>query len=81
MKRAYPRQLHQSSAAATPAPAVSKKVVEVGLYLTAGQLRRLESLMVKWNVQMSVLPEPETPYASLKEWHDECVEYYGEYKP
>lgn len=53
-----------------------KKVVEVGLFLTAGQLRRLESLMVKWNVQMSVLPEPDEPYRDLHEWYDECSEWY-----
>ncbi len=78
MKREYQRQRHQS---ATPAPTISKKVVEVGLYLTAGQLRRLEAMMAKWNVQMSVLPEPETPYANLQDWFNECTEWYGEYKP
>lgn len=55
----------------------TKKVVEVGLYLTAGQLRRLETLMVKWNVKMAVLPEPEPPYANLTEWYAECAEWYG----
>ena len=55
----------------------AKKVVEVGLYMTAGQLRRLEALMVKWNVQMSVLPQPDEPYKNLAEWRDECSEHYG----
>lgn len=54
-----------------------KKVVEVGLLLTAGQLRRLETLMAKWNVKMAVLPEPETPYSNLTEWYSECSEWYG----
>ena len=59
----------------------NKKVVEVGLFLTAGQLRRLESMMEKWGVQMSVLPEPEVPYQNLTEWYDECTEHYGEVEP
>ncbi len=54
-----------------------KKVVEVGLYLTAGQLRRLEALMSKWSVQMAVLPEPSEPYMDLREWFDECAEWYA----
>lgn len=54
-----------------------KKVVEVGLCMTAGQLRRLETLMAKWNVKMAVLPEPETPYTDLSEWYAECTEWYG----
>lgn len=51
-----------------------RKVVEVGLHLTAGQLRRLESLMDKWGVKMAVLPEAEPPYKNLSEWFTECTE-------
>lgn len=61
-----------------PKPVIQKKkIIEVGLFLTAGQLRRLESLMAKWNVEMSVLPEPEEPYRDLREWYDECSGWYG----
>lgn len=52
----------------------ARKVVEVGLYLTAGQLRRLESLMDKWGVKMAVLPEADPPYKNLSEWFLECTE-------
>lgn len=50
------------------------KVVEIGVCVTPGQLRRLELLMVKWNVKMAVLPEPEVPYKNLTEWWLECTE-------
>ncbi len=51
-----------------------RKVVEIGLYLTAGQLRRLEILMGKWDVKMAVLPEATPPYKNLTEWFLECTE-------
>ena len=49
------------------------KVVEIGLVVTAGQLRRLEMLMAKWGVKMAVLPEPDPPYKNLTEWYLECT--------
>ena len=51
-----------------------KKVVEIGVYLTAGKLRRLEALMVKWGVKIAILPEADPPYANLTEWYLECTE-------
>lgn len=52
----------------------SKKVVELGVYVTAGQLRRLEKILGNWSIKFSVLPEPEVPYADLAEWVEECTE-------
>ena len=49
-----------------------KKVVELGIYATAGQLRRLEAILKKWSIPCSVLPQPETPYRDLNEWFEEC---------
>lgn len=47
-----------------------RKVVEIGVFVTAGQLRRLESLMGRWNVPISVLPEVEPAYRDLPEWYE-----------
>lgn len=54
-----------------------KKVVEIGVYVTASQLRRLEGMMEKCGVKFSVLPEPDIPYRGLAEWFEECSDDYG----
>lgn len=56
----------------------SKKVVELGIYVTAGQLRRLEKILGEWSVKFSVLPEPDVPYRDLVEWREECSAAYKE---
>lgn len=50
-----------------------RKVVEIGVFVTAGQLRRLDALMGKWNVPVSVLPEAEPPYKDLAEWYEDLT--------
>lgn len=49
-----------------------RKVVEIGVHITASQLRRLEMMMQKWGVKMAVLPECDPPYRNLTEWYAEC---------
>ncbi len=56
----------------------TKKVVELGVYVTAGQLSRLEKILSNWNIKFSVLPEPDEPYRDLAEWHAECAGVYKE---
>lgn len=50
-----------------------RKVVEIGVYLTAGQLRRMESLMENMGVEFSILPEADPPYKTLAEWYDDLT--------
>ncbi len=49
-----------------------KKVVEFGVYVSAGQLSRLEKILGNWSIKYSVLPECEPPYRDLAEWFEEC---------
>ncbi len=49
-----------------------KKVVEIGVFVSAGQLSRLEKILDNWSIKYSVLPEPDVPYADLSEWFEEC---------
>lgn len=51
-----------------------KKVVELGVYVSAPQLYRLERMIRKWGIEVVTLPECEPPYANLREWFEECSE-------
>lgn len=51
-----------------------KKVVELGVYVTAGQLQRLERILGNWSIKYAVLPQCEPPYQDLAEWVEECTE-------
>ncbi len=55
-----------------------KKVVELGVYVSAGQLSRLEKILSNWSIKYSVLPQPDEPYADLSEWYEECAAAYKE---
>jgi len=56
----------------------SKKVVELGVYVSAGQLSRLEKILSNWSIKYSVLPQPDEPYRDLDEWFEECSATYKE---
>ncbi len=55
-----------------------KKVIEIGVYVTAGQLARLEKILGDWSIKYAVLPQPDEPYADLSEWFEECSQTYKE---
>ncbi len=55
-----------------------KKVVELGVYVTAGQLSRLETILGNWSIKFAVLPEPDEPYRDLVEWVEGCSGTYKE---
>ncbi len=55
-----------------------KKVIEIGVYVTAGQLARLEKILGNWSIKYAVLPQPDVPYEDLAQWHAECAGVYKE---